>query len=194
MRITPYLTYLKEKYKKYKKLERSRKVSIVFFVFFLVFAQVVGICSSIAILDTIKIISSTVIPEGYVYVNFGTEGYGFMEAQVPYYIRNDGFYSLEQLELDIRLKVRYVDISTRENITLNFFYKEENLGDCQPLSELYGIFGGNATYFNITAVNIFINNADPDEFYWILGDIELKAKYFFGLIKYEVLLQNIVLY
>lgn len=187
-------SYLREKIKVFKKLEGTRKVSITFFAIFLIFAQIVGICCSVALLDVLRIISNTVIPYGYVYVDFGADEYGFMDVQVPYYIKNDGFYILEQIELDVSLKIKYVDNSTKNNITLTFFSKKENLGDCQPSNKLIGFFEGNATHFNVTAVNNFINNIDQDEFYWILGDIKLKAKYFFGLIKYEVLLLNILLF
>lgn len=186
MRINSIKKWLKD-------LDYNRKLSLLFFLCFFVFAQIAAILISGAVFDTVKIISHAKIPYGIVYIDYDYAEPEAADVGIPYLIENKGIYNLDKVVLTVNLKVNYIDYSTKNNVTLKFFHKTENLGDCRPNSNLYGFLHGGYESFNTTLFDYFIDNSDPDELYWILGDFEIKARYFFQLIKFIIKMQDIKL-
>ncbi|MFX1530245.1 MAG: hypothetical protein ACFFBC_03970 [Promethearchaeota archaeon] len=184
---------LNRKLLEFKELKKSRKLSVLILISLLVVFQIISVITVIVISDTIRIISTTVIPNGYVSINFDYTQPEDMEVSIPYYINNPGISDLTDIILTIRLHANYTDNSTKETVKQEIFYKSTDLGVCKAWSVLEGYFEGGFTDYNVSAVIDFLNKVDPEEFFWILGDITLEATYFIGLIRFTILNRDFII-
>ncbi|MFW9822080.1 MAG: hypothetical protein ACFFE4_04050 [Candidatus Thorarchaeota archaeon] len=185
--------YLQRKITEFKGLKTSRKISVIFLISLIAISQIISIIIVIVISDTIGILSGAVIPSGYVSINFDYTKPDDMEVNMPYYINNPGISDLTDIVLTIRLSANYTHNITKQSIKREIFFKTANLGTCKAWNVLQGDFEGGFGDYNISAVINFLDEADPLESFWILGDIYLKASYFIGLIKFTILNRDLVL-
>ena len=186
------LGFIERKIADFKRSRGSRKISTIILVVLIIIAQIVSILSTVVIFNTIEIISGTSIPSGYVKVNFDYTQPEDMEVSIPYYINNPGISKLTDINLIVTLHANYTHNSTKLDIKREIFYKRVYIGDCRAGKALNGTNEGGFSDYNISAIEIFLNEADPLEFFWILADIILSAKYFGSLIDIKIIETDLI--
>ena len=181
----------KSKFNGFKDLFITRKISLIFFLCIFIFAQTVGYLGIAAYSSLSKILETIKIPNGIIDLNLDIYSPDEMKVSIPYYIKNQGIFDLNNLYMDVDISVNYIDKITRENITLQIFTKADTLPDCTAFNSLIGNFTGTFHDFNVTAVVNFIENVDYFEIYYFLIDISLQAEYFWDLIDVSIFLDDL---
>lgn len=185
---------LKNRFNKLKDLFITRKISLIFFICIFIFAQSVAYLTIAAFSGLTQIFEDIRIPDGMIDLSLDIYYPEDMEANIPYYIKNQGIYDLNDLFMEVDISVNYIDATTRENITVQIFSRTDTLSDCKAFSSLRGNFTGTFPDFNITAVVDFVQNTDIFEPFYFFIDISFQAKYFFGLIDFSIFLDDLGLF
>ena len=181
----------KSRFNRLKDLFITRKISLIFFLCIFIFAQTVGYLVIAAFSGLSQILETIRIPDGIIDLNLDIYNPEDIEVNIPYYIKNQGIYDLNNLYMDVDISVNYIDKITRENITLQIFTKADVLPDCTTFNSLVGNFTGTFHDFNVTAVVNFIENVDYFEIYYFLIDISFQAEYFWDLIDISIFLDDV---
>lgn len=181
----------KSRFNKLKDLFITRKISLIFFLCIFIFAQIVGYLIIAAFSGLSQIFETIRIPDGLIDLNLDIYSPEDMEVNIPYYIKNQGIYDLNDLYMEVYISVNYIDMITRENITLQIFAKANILPDCEAFSSLIGNFTGTFHDFNVTAIVDFMENADYFEPLYFFTDISFQAKYFWDLIDVSIFLDDV---
>lgn len=184
---------LKNRFSKLKKSYVTRKISFVFLLCIFIFAQFVGYLTIAAFSGLSQMFDNIKVPDGAIDLNLDIYNPEDMEVNFPYYIRNQGIYDLNNLNIDVSVFVNYIDVGTREDITIRLFAKVSLIPDCKAFSYLIGNFTGTFLDFNITAVVQFVDNVDYFEPFSFFTDINFRADYFWGLIDFSIFLDDLSL-
>jgi len=182
---------LKNSFNKLKDLFITRKLSLIFFICIFIFAQLVGFLTIAAFSGLSQIFEDIRIPDGMIDLNLDIYSPEDMEVNIPYYIKNQGIFDLNDLYMEVDISVNFIDVITRENITVQIFSRAGALPSCKAFNSLIGNFSATFHDFNITAVVNFIENTDIFEPYYYLVDISFQAEYFFGLVDFSIFLNNV---
>ena len=182
---------VRKKLDKFKGLKTSRKISLPFLIFIIVIGQVVGLLSIAAFSNLSQLISNIRIPDDVISLNLDISTPENMEACIPYYIENQGIYDLNGLFINSEIFINYIDKTNSKNVTTQILSRAGTLLVCRAFSSLKGNFTGSFTHFNITAVANFESNIDISKPFGFLVNIDFHANYFFNLIRFSIILNNI---
>lgn len=147
--------------------------------------------SVLAFSNLSQIISGIKIPDGSIYLNLDLENPEYMEANIPYYIKNPSVYDLNDLFIKVGVSVNYIDKTNNKNVTFLIFSKSGVLPICKALSSLTGDFKGFFLHFNITAIDNFQLDLDFTKFFRFSVNIEFRANYFLNLVKFSIILNDV---
>jgi hypothetical protein len=185
------MSILKDLIARFKRLNTPRKISISLFISFILIAQITSIICAIGILNFSQLLSNIKIPSGYVYVNLDIYSPNDMAVEIPYDIENAGAFDLTHIELSINLHLNYINESNHANITSHVFSKTSLAPRCRAFSTLSENFVGTFPDFLIPPLVEFFDNSDEFEMVYYLMDINLRAKYFYGLINFQFAENNL---
>lgn len=188
------MSIFKKQILKFKALKTSRKISIILSIGILLGAQIASFLCLICILNLSQLLSNIHIPAGYVYMDLDIFTPENMTVEIPYYIKNSGIYDLDEIELEIKININYINKSDQVNITSLFFSKTGSIGRCRALDSIYRQFKGDFTNFNIPSLVDFLNYFDETKLVLYFLDLKLRAKYFFNLVDFKIIENNINLY
>lgn len=185
------MAYLENLINNFLHLRTSRKISAIMLLSIIVTAQVVSICSMVAISNTLDIISEVRVPDEYIEANFDLNNQEDMEIVIPYYIKNPGMYDLNDIVIKVEITVEYIHNLTKKEIEEEIFSKKSNLGKCRAMTSLDNEFAGDVLDFDLVALNKFFTYFDINNSISMSVSIELKAKYFYDLIEFTILDEDI---
>lgn len=171
---------------KFKDLNTSRKISVIMLISIIISGYIVSILSMIAISNVLDIISDVEVPDGYIKANFNIENPNDMEVEIPFDLSNEGIYDLVDINMDVKIKVDYINNITRESKEIEIFSKKIKYGTLGAGNSLNEIFKGDVDDFDTKAIYNFFKDADIFEEISILISIKLEAKYFFNLIEFTI--------
>jgi hypothetical protein len=184
---------VKRRIEQLRGLSRYKKLSLSLMVLTLVFIQVIGLLSIMAFSSVENVISNIKIPDGPIYLNLNIKDPQNMEVSLPYSIQNPSIYDLGVISIKLALSVDYYDKSSDKNVSSLLFSNSGVLSGCKALSTSGGEFKGFFSHFNITAVNNFQLNFDFTKNFRFYVNIEIRTKYFFDLIKFTMVFNDISL-
>lgn len=182
---------LRSRFNKLKGLFVTRKVSFIFFICIFIFAQLVGYLTIAAFSGLSQLFDNIRVPDGAIDLGLDIYSPEDMVANIPYYIKNQGIYDLNNLNMDTDISVNFIDKVTKENITIQLFEKSGMIPDCKAFNYLTGNFTGTFINFNITAVVYFTENVDYLEPLYFFIDISLRANYFWNLLDFSIFLDDV---
>ena len=185
---------LKNTISQFKTFNNSRKISIVIFIILLLIFQIISILIAISILNFSQLLSNIKIPAGYIYFEIDIDSPEIMTAQIPYEIYNPGIYELSDIHINVDIKVNYINESNQANITSQIFSKKDTVSNCKALQTKTGLFEGDFSSFIITPLINFFAYSDELVIALFLLDVQFKAKYFYGLIEFQITQYNLNLF
>ncbi len=172
---------------RFKLMEKSKKIKLIFLIFILISSLSISIAFLIVINSLNQVIERVKIPNGYFKANLEPVN---ASLEIPFSVENQGFYAINEFEISISIRVSYFNGTNEDKTENNVFKKTKDYGIIKPGQYYENKFEDNGENFDLIALTDFINNVNITKGYDILVDIEIKGKYFYSGIPFNIAYYN----
>ncbi|NVM19669.1 MAG: hypothetical protein HWN80_18350 [Candidatus Lokiarchaeota archaeon] len=131
------------------------------------------------------------IPNGYFSTNFTIPE---PEFQISVGLSNKGILEITDFEVNVSLNLSYDYLPTNQNIYSNFFSKKINYGSIKGLSSLNYTIKSELSNFDVSILTLFWDNILNSSGVKFLMDVQIKCKFYFGLVPFILLVKDFDLF
>jgi len=170
----------------FKKAPKLRKASILLLLSGLLLMPITSFIALYSLTSFEAIIGSIKIPDQYVNLNIDIEEPETMCLVVAYSTYNPSVFPVQNIRLDVEVRVNFINKNTLINETLPIYSDNSMLPEFSPLQlteDYYSGFYDNFIITNLVSFNLNYDTMSPVLFFM---DVSIYAEYISSLISFNI--------
>ena len=131
------------------------------------------------------------MPSGYLNATINSSQ---PEFELSFSVRNVGLYEVNDMRIELGFDIEFYENESLELNRVKVFQKLSKVSRIQSNVFYEGIIIVKPSEFNLTSITTFENRANFSRQINSLLSVNIKGKYFFNIILFEISLKNMELY
>ncbi|MFX0009431.1 MAG: hypothetical protein ACFE9R_03880 [Candidatus Hermodarchaeota archaeon] len=169
--------------KRLKNIKKTKRISYFLLIIIFIFSIILSSLFSSLVTSVNKTIGSISIPNNYFYSDYNITKPQF---EIGFSIKNEGFTKISSLRINVSEDIVYFNNFTETRV--NIFQKVLYIGKVGPHTLYSNIIIGEINNFKINALEDYWEFANASLGVSEYLNIEIKCKFFYGLIPFKVLI------
>jgi len=175
----------------FKTAPKLRRVSMILLLGGLLLMPITSLIVMHGITSFETIIGSVKVPNQYVSLNIDIEDPDSMSVIIAYSIYNPSAFPVSNLQLNVEVRVNFIDKYILSNTTLPIFSDHAVLPDCNPLQFTDEFYTGFYSCFLIENLITFNDNYDSMAPVLFFMDLSFSGEYLFSFITFNIIHFNL---
>jgi len=164
----------------YKKINKADRLILVFTILYSIGIFLTSFSVYFSILNTN---STIVFPNGYCKTYFGDDQ---PYINFSFGMKNTGFIDINNLNLGVKLHVRYFNITQEKYVRKNFFHKIQFFGKFKSLETVNYSFNGESKHFDHAFLSLFWAHLGSLVDITFFISLEFKYNHFFNTLPVRI--------